>query len=168
MKHVVSVCRLLGLTLVLIGTYFYATEVVTDIVALITLLIGVAMLATFAVFEWGMVKATLEQRSTRYGVNAAAMVLILIGILSFLNLIGSRYSKRIDTTATQRFSLSDLSTNVLTDLNQDIHIIGFFRSGDPESSMQFALSDLLNQYQYHSRHITYEFFGSSSYEVISF
>ncbi|MEE2708732.1 MAG: Gldg family protein [Gemmatimonadota bacterium] len=158
MKHLVSVCRYLGLALVLLGTYFYATEVVTGIAALITLLIGAAMLATFAAFEWGMVKATLKQRSTRYGVNAAAMVLILIGILSFLNLIGSRYSKRIDTTATQRFSLSDLSTNVLTDLNQDIHIIGFFRSADPEASMQFALSDLLNQYQYHSRHITYEFF----------
>ena len=81
MNQVVSVCGYLGLALVLLGTYFYATHVVTGSAVLITLLIGAAMLASFAVFEWGMVKATLEQRSTRYGANAAAMVLMLIGIL---------------------------------------------------------------------------------------
>ncbi|MBT5876884.1 MAG: hypothetical protein HOH43_25910 [Candidatus Latescibacteria bacterium] len=158
MKQVASICGYLGVVLVLLGTYFYATEVVTETSVLLTLFVGIAMIATFAIVEWGMVRDRLELRSTRYGANAAALVVIVIGILSFINLIGVRYSKRIDTTSTERFSLSDLTTNVLADLDTDVHIIGFFRSGEPESGMQFALNDLLNQYQYHSKRITYEFF----------
>jgi ABC-type uncharacterized transport system involved in gliding motility auxiliary subunit len=157
MKHLIPLCGYLGLVLILTGAYFYATDTTSDVTALITLLAGALLLATFAVFEWGMVRSTLEQRSTQYGANALAMVLILIGILTFVNLIGSRYSKRFDTTATQRFSLADLTLNVLKELNQEVHIVGFLRSTGPEASARHEMEDLLNQYRYYSRRISYEF-----------
>ena len=109
MNHLIPVCGYLGLILSLTGAYLYATDAASRMAALITLLIGAALIATFAVFEWTRVRSTLEQRSTRYGANAVAMTLILICILTFVNLIGSRYSKRVDTTANQRFSLADLT-----------------------------------------------------------
>lgn len=157
MKNVVPTIGYLGLIILLSGAYLYATDTATETTSLITMLIGLALLATFAVLDWEAVKALAGRRSTRYGANSAAMVLVLIGILTFINLIGSRYAKRLDTTATERFSLADLTVNVLEKLEQDVHIIGFFRSVGPEANVQHELNDMLNQYQYHSDHITYEF-----------
>ena len=99
----------------------------------------------------------LGRRTTRYGANTAVLVLLVIGILAFVNLIGARYSQRYDTTANKRFSLADLSVSVLEELDQDVHIVGFFRSGGPEAMQQHQIDDMLNQFQYHSDHITYEF-----------
>ena len=155
MKNVVTVCGYLGLALVIIGAYLYSTDMTTTLISLIILLIGAALLATFAVFEWTMVRATLDQRATRYGTNMAAMVLILIGILTFVNMIGIRYSQRYDSTEVKRFSLASLTTNVLEGLDQDVHVVGFFRSS--EAAARIELGDILDQYQYYSHRISYEF-----------
>ncbi|MBM3262696.1 MAG: GldG family protein [candidate division Zixibacteria bacterium] len=157
MEKLIPVAGYVGLILVLVGAYGYATDAMGVIVAVLLLLAGAALLATFAVFEWNLVRATLEHRSTRYGANAAAMTLILVGILTFVNLIGSRYSQRIDTTANQRFNLADLTVNVLRGLKQDVHIVGFMRSQGAEASAKFQLEDLLDQYRYHSKRVSYEF-----------
>lgn len=157
MKNAVPTIGYLGLIILLTGFYLYVTDTATQSTSLITILIGLALLATFAVFDWETVKNLLDRRSTRYGANAAVMVLVLIGILTFVNLIGSRYSKRFDTTATQRFSLADLTVSVLEELKQGVHIVGFFRSTGAEAGLQHELNDMLNQYQYHSNHISYEF-----------
>lgn len=157
MKNLIQTSGYTGVALILAGSYCYATDATSTVVALILLFLGTALLATFAVFEWGSVKATLGLRSTRYGANAAAMMLILVGILAFVNLIGSRYSRRFDTTATQRFSLAELTVNVLQGLNQDVHVVGFLRSTGPEATTRFQLEDLLSQYRYHSKRVSYEF-----------
>ena len=157
MKNLIPASGYIGVALILMGSYCYATDATSTMVALILLFLGAASLSTFAVFQWGLVKATLGQRSTRYGANAAALTLILIGILAFVNLIGSRYSHRLDTTATQRFSLAELTINVLQGLNQDVHVVSFLRSTGPEATTRFQLEDLLSQYQYHSKRISYEF-----------
>ena len=151
MKNAVPTIGYLGLIILLTGTYLYVTDTATQSTSLITILIGLALLATFAVFDWETVKNILDRRSTRYGANAAVMVLVLIGILTFVNLIGSRYSQRFDTTATQRFSLADLTVSVLEELKQGVHIVGFFRPTGAEAGLQHELNDMLNQYQYHSR-----------------
>ena len=87
MKNAVPTIGYLGLIILLTGSYLYVTDTATQSTSLITILIGLALLATFAVFDWETVKNLLDQRSTRYGANAAVMVLVLIGILTFVNLI---------------------------------------------------------------------------------
>jgi len=157
MKNVVPTIGYLGVIILLTGTYLYITDTSTQTTALITLFIGIALLATFAVLDWEAVSRLLGRRSTQYGTNSVVMILVLIGILTFVNLIGSRYSQRVDMTATKRFSLADLTVNVLKELKQDVRIVGFFRASGPEAGIQYELNYLLNQYQYYSSHISYEF-----------
>ena len=157
MKSLVSSAGYLGLILILVSAYLYVSDATTQRTALIVMLAGLALGSTWMVFEWEMVWNLLGRRTTRYGANTAILVLLVIGILAFANMIGSRYTQRYDTTANKRFSLADLSVSVLGELEQEVHIVGFFRSSGPDATNRHLLDDMLNQFQYHSDHITYEF-----------
>lgn len=157
MKSLVSSAGYLGLILVLVSGYLYVSDATTQRTALIVLLAGLALGSAWMVFEWEKVWHLLGRRTTRYGANTAVLVLLVIGILAFANMIGSRYTQRYDTTANKRFSLADLSVSVLSELEQEVHIVGFFRSSGPDATNRHLLDDMLNQFQYHSDHITYEF-----------
>ena len=157
MKSLVSSAGSLGLILILVSGYLYASDATTPRTALVVLLAGLALGSAWLVFEWEKVWNLLGRRTTRYGANTAVLVILVIGILAFANMIGSRFTQRYDTTANKRFSLADLSVSVLDELEQDVHIVGFFRSGGPDATNQHLLDDMLNQFQYHSEHITYEF-----------
>tara|TARA_B100000029_G_scaffold516797_2_gene634472 strand:+ start:64389 stop:66008 length:1620 start_codon:yes stop_codon:yes gene_type:complete len=157
MKNFVSSAGYLGCILILISGYLYVSDTATQRTVLIVLLVGLGLVFSWLFFEWDLVGNLIGRRTTRYGANTLAMVLLLLGILSFVNLIGSRYTQRIDTTANKRFSLADLTVSVLSELKQDVHIIGFLRSGGSEATIRYELNDMLNQYKYHSSHITYEF-----------
>ncbi|MCY4544421.1 MAG: GldG family protein, partial [Gemmatimonadetes bacterium] len=157
MKSLVSSAGYLGLILVLVSGYLYVSDATTQRTALIVLLAGLALGSAWMVFEWEKVWNLLGRRTTRYGANTAVLVLLVIGILAFANMIGSRYTQRYDATANKRFSLADLSVSVLSELEQEVHIVGFFRSSGPDATNRHLLDDMLNQFQYHSDHITYEF-----------
>ena len=157
MKSLVSSAGYLGLILILVSGYLYVSDATTQRTALIALLAGLALGSTWTVFEWEKVWNLLGRRTTRYGANTAVLVLLVIGILAFANMIGSRYTQRYDATANKRFSLADLSVSVLSELDQEVHIVGFFRSSGPDATNRYLLDDMLNQFQYHSDHITYEF-----------
>ena len=157
MKSLVSSAGYLGLILILVSGYLYVSDATTQRTALIVLLAGLALGSAWMVFEWEKVWNLLGRRTTRYGANTAVLVLLVIGILAFANMIGSRYTQRYDATANKRFSLADLSVSVLSELDQDVHIVGFFRSSGPDATNRHLLDDMLNQFQYHSDHITYEF-----------
>lgn len=157
MKSLVSSAGSLGLILILVSGYLYASDATTPRTALVVLLAGLALGSAWLVFEWEKVWNLLGRRTTRYGANTAVLVILVIGILAFANMIGSRFTQRYDTTANKRFSLADLSVSVLDELEQDVHIVGFFRSGGPDATNQHLLDDMLNQFQYHSEHVTYEF-----------
>lgn len=157
MKSLVSSAGSLGLILILVSGYLYASDATTPRTALVVLLAGLALGSAWMVFEWEKVWNLLGRRTTRYGANTAVLVILVIGILAFANMIGSRFTQRYDTTANKRFSLADLSVSVLDELEQDVHIVGFFRSGGPDATNQHLLDDMLNQFQYHSEHVTYEF-----------
>ena len=157
MKSLVSSAGYLGLILILVSGYLYVSDATTQRTALIVLLAGLALGSAWMVFEWEKVWILLGRRTTRYGANTAVLVLLVIGILAFANMIGSRYTQRYDTTANKRFSLADLSVSVLSELEQDVHIVGFLRTSGSEAAIRNELDDMLNQFQYHSDHITYEF-----------
>lgn len=156
MKKAVMIGGYLGLVLLSASAFLYSTEAARRLYALIALIAGAGLLATFAILEWEQVRAVLGLRTTRYGANVAALVVIVMGILAFVNLIGTRYSKRIDMTSAKRFSLSDLTINLLKGLKQDVTVRAFFRPTGPEAPARQELEDLLGQYRYYSRRVSYE------------
>lgn len=98
--------------------------------------------------------AALSGRGVRYGSNTLVMSLAFLGILALINVLANRYSNRFDLTQNQYYTLSPLSVQVVKELSQPVHILAFYRNGDPGRE---SLEDLLKEYTRHSSLITYEF-----------
>jgi ABC-type uncharacterized transport system involved in gliding motility auxiliary subunit len=91
-----------------------------------------------------------KKRSSRYGANMLAMILLFTCIIIIIQAMSSRHSYRIDLTRNQRFSLASQTTNLLAGLNKDIEIYAFFERGT--QGWQWA-DNLINQYLHQSTHI---------------
>ncbi|HEX3043282.1 MAG TPA: GldG family protein [Bacillota bacterium] len=92
-----------------------------------------------------------------FNTNTLIVILIVFALAVVINLLGARYSYRMDLTRNKMYSLSGQTIQALKELNkqpQTIKIYGFFATGDPN---QGTVQDLLKQYQKVSNKITYEF-----------
>lgn len=98
--------------------------------------------------NFGRVQALFARRSARYGVNAVAMVLLLLGIITLVELLSSRHNYRLDLTENRRHSLSPQTVRVLQSLRADVTATGFFRTDLPGKR---AAEDLLSQYETYSK-----------------
>ncbi|HZB95725.1 MAG TPA: hypothetical protein VE268_07175, partial [Herpetosiphonaceae bacterium] len=72
----------------------------------------------------------VQRRKFVFGTNALVMTLALIGILVLINVLATRYHKRLDLTENHGFSLSQQSIQILQGLKNPVQIIGFFTSKD--------------------------------------
>lgn len=83
----------------------------------------------------------LHSRRTQFTAYATVYVLIILGVLGLVNWLANRYNKSLDTTATKKFSLSDQTKKVVSNLQQDVKITYF------DKSSNFAgAKDLLDRY----------------------
>jgi len=96
----------------------------------------------------------LKNRSIRYGANTFLLILIVLGILVFIEAISFRHHKRIDLTADQRYSISQQTRQLLSSLKKDINATAFFKEGQTEKNF---IKHLLEQYAYHSKRFTFTF-----------
>jgi ABC-type uncharacterized transport system involved in gliding motility auxiliary subunit len=96
-------------------------------------------------------KNRVGKRSTRFGANALTMILIVLGILILINFLSTRHHRRFDTTAGNRFSLSDHTLKVLDGVDQEVTVTAFIQGEDT------ALRDLLSEYAYANRRISFRF-----------
>jgi gliding motility-associatede transport system auxiliary component len=111
---------------------------------------GLAILAAI-VFRWEEIRAGLGRRSARYGANSVTSIVLLLGVLTLVNYLGSEHSSRWDLTTEKRFSLAEQSRDVLDQLVEDVHIRAFY-SGDDQ-----GVEDLLKLYAAASPRISFEF-----------
>jgi ABC-type uncharacterized transport system involved in gliding motility auxiliary subunit len=88
-------------------------------------------------------RGVLGRRTTRYGVNTAVMVLLLIGIIGFVEAVSYRHNTRVDLTANKRHSLSPQTIQLLRGLKADVNAVAFFRSDQPGKRVA---EDLFKQY----------------------
>jgi ABC-type uncharacterized transport system involved in gliding motility auxiliary subunit len=92
------------------------------------------------------------KRSTKYAGNYIISLILVIAIVSFLNYIGQRNAKRIDTTGIRRYTLAPQTLQILGKLKSDIDVKAFFPGGDYP-----PLRELLVEYRTASPHIRYKF-----------
>lgn len=97
-----------------------------------------------------MTKLTLK-----YGINTGIAIVLVIGIVVFIEAISFTHHQRLDLTASKRYTISDQSKKVLKSLEKDIKVIGFFN--ETQRGEQKAFKDLLDQYAYQSSKFSYEF-----------
>src|SRR5439155_14674152 len=94
----------------------------------------------------------LGRRSEGSGINSAASVVFLVGILAFVNYLGAQHVKRLDMTTEKIYSLSDQSVSVAQQVNAPLRIRAFYPGGDYAPAR-----DLLDLFKSKNNKISYEF-----------
>ena len=89
----------------------------------------------------------LGRRATRYGLNAAIMILMVLGVTGLVQALSVQHSWRWDLTESKRFSLSPQTIRVLGSLKSEVSAVSFFRSDQPGKRVA---EDLFKQYARYS------------------
>src|SRR5215213_1355351 len=101
---------------------------------------------------WGK----LTTRNMLYGGNTLAIAAIFIGILVFVNILGTRRPERWDLTANKALSLSDETTQILQQIPEPVTAVAFV---DPGDSRRTELENQLYEMQVRSN-------GMLTYEIV--
>jgi ABC-type uncharacterized transport system involved in gliding motility auxiliary subunit len=88
-------------------------------------------------------RAVVHHRSTRYGVNTVVMILLVLGVIGFVEALSARHNARLDLTENRRNSLSPQTIQLLKGLKTDVNAVGFFRTDQPGKRVA---EDLFKQY----------------------
>lgn len=123
---------------------------------------GAVLLGVMGLIYLSSVTAAFISRTGRYGVNSLIMLGAFLGIIVVINFISFSNNSRIDTTATQQFSLATSTRNLLRDLDQPVHAIAFYiedRAVVTEDQIirRVKVEDTLSELSNRSGRFTYEF-----------
>lgn len=114
---------------------------------------GLITTLLYTLGQWREIGRSFQGRNVRYGSLTAGSVLLVIGILTAVNWLGTRQNKRWDLTETQQFSLSDQSRRVVGELSQPL-TVKVFHAADGRRGIE----DRLAEYQYLSSQLKVEYF----------
>ncbi|MBI2902313.1 MAG: GldG family protein, partial [Candidatus Methylomirabilis oxyfera] len=107
------------------------------------LLVGAALILVSLYQSFPLIRAWLDRRSTKVGVNVALMTLLLLGIIGLVEAISAKYNMRIDLTEGKRHTLSDQTKKVVRALPKEVQVTAFYRSDQPDRR---SAEELLRQY----------------------
>lgn len=105
--------------------------------------VGVLLVAAWVSLARDDLSAAASSPGARYTLTAVAMTLLVGGIIIAVNVLGHRYDKRTDLTASHRFTLSDQSVQIAAALEMPVTVRGFFPTGSAEES---DFKDLMARY----------------------
>ncbi|HVR28851.1 MAG TPA: GldG family protein, partial [Thermoanaerobaculia bacterium] len=98
-----------------------------------------------------MRESTAMRRQLLAGTSLGAGVLLVAALVLIVNYFGWKYWKRFDWTSGQLYSLSEKSSAVVADLDQDVEVIVFMT---PASQLYVPVTELLSRYQAASSRIS--------------
>src|SRR5579884_1994919 len=152
MKEQLKKADLIGLLFIAITVIAYWSRGVWSVYQTAGAVVGGVLVVTSLALRSAEIRAGLGRRSTKFGINSATSVLLILGVLAMVNYLGAQHVKRVDMTTEKIYSLSDESVKVADQAKQDVHIYAFFPGGqDP------ATKDLLELFHNRNHKITYEF-----------
>jgi ABC-type uncharacterized transport system involved in gliding motility auxiliary subunit len=152
MKEHLKKADVLGLAIVAAALISYSVRSLWSPYQTIAVIVGGLLIVGSLAAKASDIRARLGRRSARFGINSAASVLFLIGILALVNYLGAQNVKRVDMTTEKIYSLSDQSVNVADQVKEDLRIKAFYPSGDYAPAR-----DLLDLYKSRNSKIDYEF-----------
>jgi ABC-type uncharacterized transport system involved in gliding motility auxiliary subunit len=144
----------IGLALLAFELFLYLARATWDIVDWIILGVGAAWLIVAVIFNFSILREKVITRSARYGLNMFLMIIIMLGIIVFVDILTSKYSKQFDLTENKRYTLSQQTQKILKSLENDIEILCFYTAG---ASNRMQMEDLLSQYKYYTNKLKYRF-----------
>ncbi len=146
----------LGLILIVAGLVAWLITRVFDLVPNALIIAGILLLALFAALRPYQVRELFGARKTRYGASAALSILFLAGIGIILYWLAYQNSDwRIDLTESNEFTPLPETVELLEQLDEPVHAIGFFSS---QAGFQQSQADsMLQNVAAASSKFSYEF-----------
>ena len=104
---------------------------------------------TFGVFkEWRVLKEIAFMRSTKYGMNTGAQVLIAVVALTCVNILANRYEKKMDWSQESYNSLSDQSRKVAQAVKAETELVLLLgKEAQQVENLQRSVRDLTDMYR---------------------
>jgi ABC-type uncharacterized transport system involved in gliding motility auxiliary subunit len=96
----------------------------------------------------------LSRRTLVYGTSSAAAILLVAGILIFMNLLTNRYFLRWDLTRNQSQSLSAVTKALLQEVKKPLAMTAFYPEGQGDRQ---KAKELLQIYAYQNPNISFTF-----------
>lgn len=145
---------LLSIFLMVAGGITYAITGEMDTLPLALIWIGLLLLLLFFYIYFPEIREFITKRSTKYAFNTAIMTLVFTVIIGLVAGMSVKYKVRVDLTQDNRYTLSSHTVKILKSLKEDVEAIAFYRS---DERTRQAMSDLLNEYAYHSPKFSFRF-----------
>jgi ABC-type uncharacterized transport system involved in gliding motility auxiliary subunit len=152
MREQLKKADVLGLAIIAAALISYSVRSIWTPYQTAAVIIGVVLVVASLAVKSDEIREGLGRRSSRFGINSAASVFFLIGILAFVNYLGAQHVKRVDTTTEKIYSLSDESTKVVQQIKQDLHIRAFYPGGE-----YAPVKEVLELFKGKNNKISYEF-----------
>jgi len=83
----------------------------------------------------------IKTRQTKYSAFAVTYILIVLAVLATINFLANRYNKSFDSTSNKRYSLSEQTLKLASNLKQDVQVSYF-----DETTAFPRAKDLLDRY----------------------
>ena len=118
------------------------------------LITSIVLFLLFAVLNFRAIVAFFTARSVLYGFNTGVVILIVLAIFIVLEIIWEHTDTRFDFSAARRNTLTNETRKILSELDQEIVITGYFQKA---SSAAREMRLLLDLYEAESDKVTYVF-----------
>jgi len=170
MKKYLRKFDMAGLVLLIAAVIWYSVSNVWSGGNLALAAVGAVMVLVGITANYGQITAAMGKRSSKYAGNYVISLILVLVIVCGLNYVGTRHLKRFDMTGAGRYTLASQTTQVLSELDREVHIMAFFPGGSDG-----PLKELLTEYGALSSRLRYEFIDpdkqnylASQYEVSSY
>ena len=122
--------------------------------------IGAVLILLVGLSYFSQVLAAFFSRTGRYGVNTVIMTAAFFGLVALANYVAFENHVRVDTTATNQFSLAQRSRDLLDGLDRPINVIAYYPDQIPSIEMltrQGKVETTLSEFARRSSNFTYQF-----------
>lgn len=158
MSFLIGISGLLAFISVCLGLVFYVFFPNASLLIYGTWAVAGALSAGWFFLERKKVWRFFTQKSTRYGANLLLVVFLVVGILTFVNILARDFSYRKDITKLRSNTLSEQSVKILKDLQQPVRMV--FLAPDEQKD---AVEPMFRRYTYESKNISYEILNPNRY-----
>ncbi len=149
-----------GVVGIILGAVLFAFVRSLSLYGAVVLGIGVVLVALVAITYFSKVVAAFFSRTGRYGVNTVIMVAAFIGLVVLANYVAFENNFRIDTTATNQFSLAHSTRDLLEQLDRPISVIAYYPDEITNIDMltrRGKVDNMLIEFGQRSGNFTYQF-----------
>jgi ABC-type uncharacterized transport system involved in gliding motility auxiliary subunit len=123
MKKLLQKLDTLGLLLLVAAAIWYSVTNIWSVWNIGIAIAGGLCIVTGVAANYRQILASLGKRSTKYAGNYIISLVLVIAVVSGLNFLGQRHSKRFDLTSGGQFTLAPQTLKVLGSLDKDISIL---------------------------------------------